>query len=239
VAPQYAYLITSILKDNYARVLAFGYNSVLQLDRPAAVKTGTAQYFKDNLTIGYTPNLLTATWVGNADDSPMNNIEGIDGAGPIWHDLMEWSFSHLKLPVQQFIPPPGVMLARVSSAGDYLPNSCTAWSITDVFAAGTLPHQYDPCTEDNHLGERVYRNDFSLDGGTTGNTLGGPALLQPIAGQTPITGGNSAGGTSLPSGSSGLLSQRPTAGMNLCAGRYYTYESVYVNGQLKWRYTCQ
>jgi membrane peptidoglycan carboxypeptidase len=235
VAPQYAYLITSILKDNYARQLAFGVNSVLQLDRPAAAKTGTSQFFKDNLTIGYTPNLLTATWVGNADDSPMNNIEGIDGAGPIWHDMMEWSFSHLNLPVQDFVPPPGVMLARVSSAGDYVPNSCTAWSMTDVFAAGTLPHVYDPCTEDNHLRERAYANDFSLDGGTTGNTLGAPALLKPLAGQTPLAG---VPGAPLASGSSGLLSQRPTASMNLCGGRYYTYQSVYVNGQLEWRYTC-
>src|SRR5918911_4936910 len=230
VAPQYTYLITSILKDNYARQLAFGTNSVLQLDRPAAAKTGTSQFFKDNLTIGYTPNLLTATWVGNADDSPMNYIEGIDGAGPIWHDMMEWSFSHLHLPVQDFIPPPGVMLARVSSAGDYIPNACTAWSITDVFAAGTLPHAYDPCTEDNHLRERAYANDFSLDGGTTGNTLGAPALLKPLAGGP---------GAPLARGSSGLLSQRPTASMNLCGGRYYTYQSVYVNGQLQWRYTCQ
>jgi hypothetical protein len=124
--------------------------------------------------------------------------------------MMEWSFSHLNLPVQDFIPPPGVMLARVSSAGDYIPNSCTAWSVTDVFAAGTLPHAYDPCTEDNYLGARAYANDFSLDGGTTGNTL-----LKPLAGQTP------------------------TATMNLCGGRYYTYQSVYMNGQLEWRYTCQ
>jgi membrane peptidoglycan carboxypeptidase len=230
VAPQYTYLITSILKDNYARQLAFGVNSVVQLDRPAAAKTGTSQFFKDNLTIGYTPNLLTATWVGNADDSPMNNIEGIDGAGPIWHDMMEWSFSHLHLPVQDFIPPPGVMLARVSSAGDYIPNACTAWYMTDVFAAGTLPHTYDPCTEDNHLRARAYANDFSLDGGTTGNTLGAPALLKPLAGGP---------GAPLARGSSGLLSQRPTASMNLCGGRYYTYQSVYVNGQLEWRYTCQ
>jgi membrane peptidoglycan carboxypeptidase len=235
VAPQYTYLITSILKDNYARQLAFGMNSVLQLDRPAAAKTGTSQYFKDNLTIGYTPNLLTATWVGNADDSPMNNVEGIDGAGPIWHDMMEWSFSHLNLPVQDFIPPPGVMLARVSSAGDYIPNSCTAWSITDVFAAGALPHTYDPCTGDNHLRERAYANDFSLDGGTTGNTLGAPVLLKPLASQTPLAGGP---GAPLARGSSGLLRQRPTASMNLCGGRYYTYQSVYVNGQLEWRYTC-
>jgi hypothetical protein len=158
----------------------------------------------------------------------MNNIEGIDGAGPIWHDMMEWSFSHLNLPVQDFIPPPGVVLARVSSAGDYIPNSCTAWSIADVFAAGTLPHEYDPCTEDNHVGERAYANNFSLDGGTTGS--------QPLTGQSPLVGGP---GAPLPSGSSGLLSQRPTPNMNLCGGRYYTYQSVYVHGQLEWRYTCQ
>src|SRR5436309_8957007 len=117
VAPQYDYLITSILKDNYARQLAFGANSVLQLDRPAAAKTGTSQFFKDNLTIGYTPNLLTATWVGNADDSPMVNVEGVDGAGPIWHDLMEWTLQYRHLPAETFAVPPGIVLAHVSSSG--------------------------------------------------------------------------------------------------------------------------
>ena len=231
VAPQYSYIITSILKDNHARVLAFGPNSQLQLDRPAAVKTGTSQQFKDNLTIGYAPNLLTAVWVGNTDDSAMDNIEGVDGAGPIWHDFMEYGFQHLNLPVQDFTPPPGVVMARVSSSG-YLAGYKTAWAITDLFAAGTLPHEYDPGYGENYLRYRHYYMDFSVDGGTTGATYNGVTAPIPISGTTPLSG-------SVPSGTSGLLAQRPASNADLCGGRYYTYSSVYVNGQLMWRYVCQ
>lgn len=237
IAPQYAYLITSILKDNYARVLAFGYNTPLRLDyplsAPAAVKTGTSQFFKDNLTIGFTPNLLTATWVGNPDDTSMYNVEGVDGAGPIWHDFMEWALQYRNLPVLDFTSPPGILLARVSSSG-YLADSRTAWPITDLFAAGTAPHQYDSGYGETYTRYRLYRNDFSVDGGTSGSALAGPvpvAPLAPISGTTPISG-------SVPSGYSGLLSQRPSD-PNLCGGRSYTYTSVYVNGQLMWRYVCQ
>ena len=121
--PQYAYIVESIMKDNSARVAAFNQGSALQLgpdalfstNVPAAVKTGTTQDFRDNLTIGFTPNLLTATWVGNPDNTPMNQIEGVTGAGPIWHDTMEWTLKDLHLPIETFTIPPGIVLARVSS----------------------------------------------------------------------------------------------------------------------------
>jgi hypothetical protein len=61
---------------------------MLRLDRPAAVKTGTTNDFRDNLTVGYTPQLVTGVWVGNADNSPMINISGVAGAGPIWNQFM-------------------------------------------------------------------------------------------------------------------------------------------------------
>jgi hypothetical protein len=42
----------------------------------------------------------------------------------------------------------------------------------------------------------------------------------------------------VPSGTSGLLSRRPSD-PNLCGGRYHTHTAVYINGRLMWRYTCQ
>ncbi len=106
VSPVDAFLITDVLSDNEARALAFGPNSVLQLDRPAAVKTGTTNDFRDNLTLGYTPQLVTGVWIGNADNSEMRDISGVSGAGPIWGEFM--SYAHSGLPVEQFIPPAGV-----------------------------------------------------------------------------------------------------------------------------------
>ncbi|MCX6046151.1 MAG: transglycosylase domain-containing protein [Chloroflexi bacterium] len=84
-----AFLTTDIMSDNTARTFSFGANSVLKLSRPAAVKTGTTNDFRDNWTIGFTKYLVTGVWAGNSNGQPMVNSTGISGAAPIWHDFME------------------------------------------------------------------------------------------------------------------------------------------------------
>ncbi|MHB8625079.1 MAG: transglycosylase domain-containing protein [Aggregatilineales bacterium] len=106
--PGLVYLITSILSDNNARVAAFGPNSSLQLanGQPAAVKTGTTSDFRDNWTVGYTPSVVVGVWVGNADDTPMINVEGVTGAGPIWNQVMTAAMAGKG--IQPFAVPPNV-----------------------------------------------------------------------------------------------------------------------------------
>lgn len=86
-----AFIISNILSDNSARALEFGLSSPLNiLGHTVSVKTGTTDSKRDNWTIGYTPKFLTAVWVGNNDNSPMNPIlaSGITGAAPIWNKIM-------------------------------------------------------------------------------------------------------------------------------------------------------
>jgi membrane peptidoglycan carboxypeptidase len=135
ISPQVAYLITSVLSDDSARALEFGTHSGLVLSREAAAKTGTTDSFRDNWTVGYTPNLVTGVWVGNADDSPMRNVIGITGAGPIWHDFMETALR--TLPVMNFKPPPGLVEERVSDLTGLLPNSSGTRHITYTLEPGT------------------------------------------------------------------------------------------------------
>jgi membrane carboxypeptidase/penicillin-binding protein PbpC len=85
----HAYMINSILSDNNARTPMFGANSVLNLPFPAAAKTGTTNDFRDNWTIGYTPDLAVGVWIGNADYTPMVNTTGLTGAAPIWSQYMQ------------------------------------------------------------------------------------------------------------------------------------------------------
>ncbi len=87
----HAYLISHILSDNNARTPAFGANSVLKLPFSAAVKTGTTNDFRDNWTMGYTPDIAIGVWIGNADYTPMKNISGVTGAAPLWKDVMQWA----------------------------------------------------------------------------------------------------------------------------------------------------
>jgi penicillin-binding protein 1A len=98
-----SYLMTNVLSDNKARTYEFGACSSLYLYTnnqtqcyrgnpgivyPSAVKTGTSQNFADNWTIGYTADYVMGVWAGNNDNSPMLNVIGVTGAGPIWHESM-------------------------------------------------------------------------------------------------------------------------------------------------------
>jgi membrane peptidoglycan carboxypeptidase len=61
-----AFIMTEITSNDKNRVREFGANGPLTLpDRRVSAKTGTAAFFKDNLTVGWTPDLLTAVWVGS------------------------------------------------------------------------------------------------------------------------------------------------------------------------------
>jgi 1A family penicillin-binding protein len=118
--PRLVYQITSILSDDKARVPTYGANSPLVLrNRPAAVKTGTTDAFRDSWVVGYTPDLVTGVWVGNSDGSPMNDVLGVAGAGQIWHAFMAGALADT--PVSQFNPPQGVQQADVCALSGMLP----------------------------------------------------------------------------------------------------------------------
>jgi 1A family penicillin-binding protein len=62
--------------------------------REVAGKTGTAQNYQDAWFVGYTPQLVTAVWMGYSKGSiPMRNVHGQRAFGgtfcaPIWHTFM-------------------------------------------------------------------------------------------------------------------------------------------------------
>ncbi len=91
VKPETAWILSNILADNTARTATFGPNSSLVIPgHTVSVKTGTTDSKRDNWTIGYTPSYLTAVWVGNNNNAPMDPMltSGVTGAAPIWHDIM-------------------------------------------------------------------------------------------------------------------------------------------------------
>jgi membrane peptidoglycan carboxypeptidase len=65
-----AYIMDEITSNDNNRIREFGRNGFLTLNpRRVSAKTGTSDYFMDNLTVGWTPNLLTAVWVGSGTRS--------------------------------------------------------------------------------------------------------------------------------------------------------------------------
>ena len=97
--PEVAYLISHILQDNNARIAAFGASSFLNVrSHPeVSVKTGTTNNLRDNWTVGYTPEAVVVTWVGNNDNSSMSRaVSGVSGASPIWNKIMKESLDRIK-----------------------------------------------------------------------------------------------------------------------------------------------
>ncbi len=140
---RYAYEITSILSDANARAPAFGASSVLRLSRQAAAKTGTTNDWRDNWTIGYTPDLVTGVWVGNANNSEMEHISGVTGAGPLWHNFMERALAGK--PEQDFLIPPGMVRLQVCDESGLLPTEyCPPdHRHEEIFLAEQAPTQLD------------------------------------------------------------------------------------------------
>jgi membrane peptidoglycan carboxypeptidase len=84
---------------------------------PSAAKTGTAQNFKDDWTIGYTMDYTGAVWVGNNNDTPMHNIDGVSGAAPIWYSSMLYAEQATGKAKRAFPVPRGVHRATYCSSG--------------------------------------------------------------------------------------------------------------------------
>ena len=131
-----AYLISNILSDNTTRSRVFGTSlNVVGTDgrtKTAAVKTGTTDDSRDAWTIGYTPDVAVGVWVGNNDNTIMNN-GGSSMAGPIWRQMMSEAIGSDS---PSFAQPAGVTKATV----------CTqVGTLTDVFLSNNIPKK---CTKE-------------------------------------------------------------------------------------------
>ena len=118
-----AYLVSHILLDNNARSAAFGGSSYLVVrgHPEVSVKTGTTNDKRDNWTIGYNPEFLVATWVGNNDNSPMAAVaSGVTGASPIWNEIITNILKEEKQVWQ--LKPDGIYGTQVCAISGFNPN---------------------------------------------------------------------------------------------------------------------
>lgn len=140
VRPEHAYLITDILSDNHARTPAFGPNSTINLPFITAVKTGTTNDFRDNWTIGYTPDIVVGVWVGNADYSSMEGMSGLTGAAPIWAEFMKAANQHLSGGIATpFNRPAGIVECVICAVSGTGPSTWCPNQRSEFFAADQLP----------------------------------------------------------------------------------------------------
>ncbi len=117
-----AFIISEILSDDGARNMVFGSGSMLNIKKhpEVAVKTGTTNDLRDNWTVGYTPDYVTVTWVGNNDNSKMSGVvSGTSGAAPIWNKVMTKLLEDKT--VKRFPKPEGVTGITVCNLTGQLP----------------------------------------------------------------------------------------------------------------------
>ncbi len=95
-----AYLVTSMLESVINE--GTGYPNA-QIGRPAAGKTGTTSDFRDAWFVGYTPDLVTAVWVGNDNYKRMNESFGGNVPARTWARFMKAALA--KTPKHDFAYP--------------------------------------------------------------------------------------------------------------------------------------
>ncbi len=138
ITPEVAFIISHILLDNNARLITFGPNSYLNIPgRTVAVKTGTTDDKRDNWAIGWTPNILVVSWVGNNDNSPLGNVaSGVTGATPIWRRIIMEALKNK--PHTEFQKPDTVVAATIDALGGGTPVDGQP-TRTEYFIKGTEP----------------------------------------------------------------------------------------------------
>lgn len=140
VSPLASYWLTDILSDNVARLPAFGpYAKLAVPGHKVAVKTGTSNNFRDNWTIGFSPDYLVATWVGNTDGQFMNKnlVSGITGAAPIWNETMTNLLANV--PDKEFPRPEGLIPVKVCAVNGLLTCPYCPQEKVEYFTADKVP----------------------------------------------------------------------------------------------------
>jgi penicillin-binding protein 1B len=135
------FLLTTVMEGVVNRGTAAG-SRALGFKKIAAGKTGTTNDKRDAWFIGFTPQTLTATWVGFDDNDP-TGLSGGDAAVPMWARYM--NIVTAGQPNADFAPPPGIVMVEIdkSSGGLVTPNCPRNLITRQAFKAGTEPTR--PC----------------------------------------------------------------------------------------------
>jgi len=147
LSKQTAYMMNDMLRG----VVERGTGRRANIGQPAAGKTGTAQSYTNGWFIGYTPNLVTAVWMGDDEQSQEMVYKGIRygswNAADLWGQFMRRALKDH--PVEDFAKPEGIvdgvlidtktgLLARKNGT---IPESDMRY---EIFIEGTEPKEYSP-----------------------------------------------------------------------------------------------
>lgn len=226
LSPQISFMISSMLSDTPARnKYEFAGTDTLTMgkwdpSRSVAAKTGTTNGPLDNWTMGYTPNVVVGVWSGNADgnDAMNQNLIGITGAGPIWHDIITYmsgapaygtggfygngaglapaysgpQYTDQVFPTPPFTAPSGVVQTQLNSLNGLQGSGLTDWVLQNEVPSTSGMPTCTTSTDPNNPGGN--NNGNGNPSGTGSGSGGGVGLNCPETGTDPNNpGGNNPG----------------------------------------------
>jgi len=93
---------------------------------------------RDAWTIGYTPDVVTAVWVGNTDNAPINEGQsGLQVAAPIWNSFMATYLANRQ--ARDFTRPAAVVDMEICADSGTEPGPECQGRRQEHFASGQLP----------------------------------------------------------------------------------------------------
>ncbi len=128
-----AYQMTSMMQDVVRRGTG---TAARGLRQPTAGKTGTTNDLEDAWFVGYTPQLLTAVWIGFDNKRPLGPKQtGGKVAAPIWKDFMTAALA--SVPAGAFPVPDGLKCVNIDPATGT--RAATEGAYLECFREGSEP----------------------------------------------------------------------------------------------------
>lgn len=151
--PRVTYVVTDMLVDALRTGTGRAAES-MGFRHLATGKTGTTDDARDAWFVGYTPELVTAVWVGH-DDNRATNLTGARAALPIWSRFMKsWLGDGWDV---DFLPPAGITFRRIDpTTGQLVTKSCAEEEVA-AYIEGTEP--MEACTEHRSWWSRDHGDD--------------------------------------------------------------------------------
>lgn len=154
--PTVAAAVTEALSDPVARLrlLPPGHRP-FDIGFPVALKTGTSSGYRDAWTVGYTHERTVAVWIGNADATPMHEVTGAGGAGPLFADVMRRAMRDV--PTHAPLYDPAVLPSvEVCALSGHRPGPACTHTVQRRLAPRHVSDE--PCTLHVHASARASRS---------------------------------------------------------------------------------
>lgn len=142
--------IVEALSDPAARLRLLQGRSPFDIGYPVALKTGTSSGYRDAWTAGFTHERTVVVWLGNADGSPMREVTGGSGAGPLFADIMRRAMEDV--PTRGALwPEDALTVAHVCPLSGAVPTDACPDAVARRFDPESVPTE--PCHVHRHVRE--------------------------------------------------------------------------------------